>query len=1352
MPKYVVLAALAAVLAWPLRAADPWDVPFSPDAAAISRRASDVKKPDDPPVIFLLQDYSYSVRRDHRVDLTIRMVYRVMQQDAVEYWSSFEHTYQPWYQNKPQLRARVIAADGTVSWLDPATIADAPVHQFDSSIYSDARVVRAPLPSVSAGSVVEYEIKVTDKAPLLDAGTAQRIPLDNSTPVERFHVTIDAEPGVTLNTFTRGLAGGSLVKSRGDGGALRAECNLGPFTPPKHREFNLPFDESDSPYIGFSTATSWQGVAQAYSRIVSARIEAASPAPAVEASEREGSPLEIAKRLTARLHRSIRYTGVEFGEAAIVPGTPSETLRRGYGDCKDKSTLLVALLRAAGLKADVALLLSGYGPDVDAELPGMGLFDHAIVYVASDPPIWIDATATDTRVGRVPSAVEGRFALIANSDVTGLVKIPEPRAGDNRERHTFEVKLSEFGPGDVLETIEASGGSAEASARATYGGDEKNARQQIEAYVKQTFGAQTVIRFVATRKDDLTEPFRLTVEARKANSVLTAQDDAAVALAPWLVFQNLPYDLVRSTEQEAGEESVPPRVRDFLLTEPSQVEYRYRILPPPLFKAGVLPKSAEVKLGPAVFARTYRTATDGTVEVAYRLDTMRRRWTAAEVNAFREAFKQYNQRTPEVIGFAPLTAEYVAVGQFEKAIQTVRESLGRNDNAMGRVRLSRLLISAHLGGAALKEARTATELDPNSTAAWQALAWAYQHDTFGRRMQGNWNHAEAEKCFRKAIEIDPDDANAVSDLAILLEHNARGWRYAQDSRVGEAVALYRSLTKKQQYPLIQQNLAIALLRLGKLDEAKEEAAKCPDPMKPLLLAVISAIQDGPARAIVNAQSAFPDPGQRAAQLTSIAATLAQLRRYSVAQTVMSAAARLSNAPDLRGRADLFGKVKTWDAALVPDSDPRWPVQRLILNALRGDLELQSVKSLFSKRMTFNDADIGIVQLRSSMTAAKRQFLANGVEEEVLTDIAMSLMSFTSVGEENLGYAINVTGAGAPDMQSIYVISEDGSYRLLGGTATGSELVGEVVLELLAKDDLKGAQWWLDTVAEDLTPASDGTGAPAMKGLWSGTTAALRGPATARVAAASLIAAGTGSAKAIEILESARLKATNRLDRAQLDKAICEGLAKAKRWPELMIAARRLEAATLFSEEGFRYFTKGAIGAARWIDLGAAAQKRLDANPLNLFALRSLILAKVRGGQSGGVAPLLKKLTEAPMATRDEHLFAAWIRLMDGKPDASMVESLKERVNLVGGCAPCQYTLALVQAELGQPDDAQQSFVLGLNSEDYFSITPAGWLAYARICERYGFPDDAKDALQRARQAQSGEDQISNFAREVAQSR
>jgi len=87
----------------------------------------------------------------------------------------------------------------------------------------------------------------------------------------------------------------------------------------------------------------------------------------------------------AYLNREIRYTGIEFDRASIIPHMPSETLEHRYGDCKDKATLLVALLRSLDIPANVALLAIGDRLEVPIDQPGLGLFDHAIVYVPGNP-------------------------------------------------------------------------------------------------------------------------------------------------------------------------------------------------------------------------------------------------------------------------------------------------------------------------------------------------------------------------------------------------------------------------------------------------------------------------------------------------------------------------------------------------------------------------------------------------------------------------------------------------------------------------------------------------------------------------------------------------------------------------------------------------------------------------------------------------------------------------------------------------------------------------------------------------------------------------------------------------------
>ena len=191
-------------------------------------------------------------------------------------------------------------------------------------------------------------------------------------------------------------------------------------------ESYLPKDVPSQPVVTFSTGASWQNIAEGYGKIIAEKAAAREVQSLVDGlisgkTTREEKTAAILQYLS----KEVRYTGVEFGDAAIIPHAPAETLKQKYGDCKDKATLAVAMLRASGIPAYVALLNVGQRHDVDAEMPGMGLFDHAIVYVPGTPELWIDPTDEYARVGQLPQADQGRLALIARAESAGLVTIPD---------------------------------------------------------------------------------------------------------------------------------------------------------------------------------------------------------------------------------------------------------------------------------------------------------------------------------------------------------------------------------------------------------------------------------------------------------------------------------------------------------------------------------------------------------------------------------------------------------------------------------------------------------------------------------------------------------------------------------------------------------------------------------------------------------------------------------------------------------------------------------------------------------------------------------------------------------------
>ncbi len=94
----------------------------------------------------------------------------------------------------------------------------------------------------------------------------------------------------------------------------------------------------------------------------------------------------------------VRYLGLEIGVNAFRPHAPALTLERRFGDCKDKSSLLVSLLAELGIEARVALVNTELAAGVADLHPTASAFDHAIVRVRHDGrSFWLDPTLTYER-------------------------------------------------------------------------------------------------------------------------------------------------------------------------------------------------------------------------------------------------------------------------------------------------------------------------------------------------------------------------------------------------------------------------------------------------------------------------------------------------------------------------------------------------------------------------------------------------------------------------------------------------------------------------------------------------------------------------------------------------------------------------------------------------------------------------------------------------------------------------------------------------------------------------------------------------------------------------------------------
>ncbi|MGA2206410.1 MAG: DUF3857 domain-containing protein, partial [Terracidiphilus sp.] len=760
--------------------AAPWFAPhFSVDPKTLYEAASAVPVPDGANVVELVEDETFTLDDSGRIVHAGHLIYKVLTQKGAEGWDALSVGWEPWHEARPIIRARVIAPDYSVHALDANTITEAPARGGDYKIYSDDKLLHAPLPAIAPGVVVEEEYTQTETDPLFAQGRVGRIDLGReNVPVAHSRVVFDAPAALPLRTGLLLLPGLKPVRTE-TGGRVTLTFEVGlldgidpsePYLPPEFVRF---------PAIAFATGASWQSVAAEYGKIVDSRADPA----AVKATV---APLIAGKKSAAEkeaaivdyLDREVRYTGIEFGEAAIVPHDPAETLAKKYGDCKDKATLLVAMLRAAGIPANVALLNAESRMDVATDLPGMGMFDHAIVYVPGKNPLWIDATDRYAHLGQLPMGDQGRLALIASTSTTALVKTPESLSKDNGLVETREFTLTDNGPANVVEITHPTG-VYESSYRSYYADKpDKDTRDGLRGYVQAEYVSDDLTKVDRTDPADLSKPFELTIACEKAKRGYTGLENAQAAIRVDRLFQLLPDELKRKDDTEEKKNTGPdkpkkPRTADWWLNAPFTTEWNYRLMPPAGFIPKELPGDASITLGPALLTENFSAAKDGTVQAHFVFDSVKRRYTVAEATALRNQVADLINGPAILVNFEPQGAVLLRDGKVKEALANYRALIAQSPNsAVHHLQVANVLLEAGMGEAARDEARLAVKLDPSSALDERVLAEILKHDLVGRNLRAGSDMAGAADAYRAAIKLDPDDHTAQGDLAILLEYDS----------------------------------------------------------------------------------------------------------------------------------------------------------------------------------------------------------------------------------------------------------------------------------------------------------------------------------------------------------------------------------------------------------------------------------------------------------------------------------------------------------------------------------------------------------------------------------------------------
>lgn len=173
----------------------------------------------------------------------------------------------------------------------------------------------------------------------------------------------------------------------------------------------------------------------------------------------ESTPEKIVQTVYEFIQHNTHYVGVEEGIHGLKPHCAQTVFENKYGDCKDLTTLMIAMLQKLGLPAYPAMLKVRDLGVMDTSFP-LDQFNHIICCVPLDKDtLWVDCVSDVATVHDLPATDEGCNVLVINDGHGQVARTPLSSALDNRVDFNAQVEIDNLGHAHVTGTITQYGNS-----------------------------------------------------------------------------------------------------------------------------------------------------------------------------------------------------------------------------------------------------------------------------------------------------------------------------------------------------------------------------------------------------------------------------------------------------------------------------------------------------------------------------------------------------------------------------------------------------------------------------------------------------------------------------------------------------------------------------------------------------------------------------------------------------------------------------------------------------------------------------------------------------------------------------
>ncbi len=343
--------------------------------------------------------------------------------------------------------ARVYRGDGRID--EAIEYGDAAANDPSISMYTSARNFIIQLPRLDPGDVVELKYRIDDVTPRNEYADyfGEITYLQSDEPVQNAEYVLitPKQRKFYIDEQLQGLT--RSVKTSGDQRIYRFFAKRVPAIEP---EMSMPPWPEVLGFVHVSTYKDVKELGRWYWGLVKDQFDLDDETRQLvrDITKDATTDLDKVKAVYGWVVKNTRYVALEFGIYGHKPRRCVQTVARGWGDCKDKATVIVSMLKELGIEASIVIVRTQLRGAFRSSIASLAPYDHAIAYVPKFN-LYLDGTAEYTGAEELPRMDLLAQAIVVNHGDAEVVTLPAPDPKKNVIARDIQASLDRGGDARV---------------------------------------------------------------------------------------------------------------------------------------------------------------------------------------------------------------------------------------------------------------------------------------------------------------------------------------------------------------------------------------------------------------------------------------------------------------------------------------------------------------------------------------------------------------------------------------------------------------------------------------------------------------------------------------------------------------------------------------------------------------------------------------------------------------------------------------------------------------------------------------------------------------------------------------